>query len=144
MNRFNFWQKWLFIVGLGITAFGLFMAFFNQTPLFNLFNRQIDPAFWGSAPLPKGVTSFQGWLYGVWGATIAGWGIFLTFIAHIPFKRREKWAWNCLVVGLGVWFVLDTGISWQYGATFNVIFNIVVALATGMPLVFTRKAFVGQ
>jgi hypothetical protein len=57
MNRFTFWQKWLFIVGLGITTFGLFMAFFNQTPLFDLFNRQIDPAFWGSAPLPEGVTS---------------------------------------------------------------------------------------
>ena len=54
-----------------------------------------------------------------------------------------KWAWNCLVVGLGVWFVLDTGISWQYGVTFNVFFNIVVALATGVPLVFTLKAFVG-
>ncbi len=143
MNRFTFWQKWLLIVSLGITAFGLFMAFFNQTLLFDLFNRQIDPAFWSSTPLPEGVTSFQSWLYGVWGATIAGWDIFLTFIAHIPFKQREKWAWNCLVVGLGVWFVLDTWISWQYGVSFNVIFNIVVALATGMPLVFTRKAFVG-
>jgi hypothetical protein len=143
MNRFTFWQKWLLIVSLGITAFGLFMAFFNQTPLFDLFNQQIDPSFWDSTPLPEGVTSFQSWLYGVWGATIAGWGIFLAFIAYIPFKQQEKWAWNCLVVGLGVWFVLDTAISWQYGVSFNVIFNIVVALATGMPLVFTRKAFVG-
>jgi hypothetical protein len=45
---------------------------------------------------------------------------------------------------LGVWFVLDTGISWQYGISFNVVFNIVVMLATGMPLVFSRKAFVGE
>jgi len=44
---------------------------------------------------------------------------------------------------LGGWFGLDTGISWQYGVTFNVFFNIVVVLATGMPLIFTRKAFVG-
>lgn len=143
MARFNFWQKWLFIVSLAITAFGLFMALFNLTPLFDLFTRQIDQSFWGSASLPVGVTSFQGWLYGVWGATIAGWGIFLTFIAHIPFKQREKWAWNCLVVGLGAWFVLDTGLSWRYGVFFNVVFNIVIALAVGLPLVFSRKAFVG-
>lgn len=144
MKRFSFWQKWLFIVSLVVTAFGLFTALFNQTVLFDLFNRQIDQIFWDSAPLPAGVATFQSWLYGVWGATIAGWGIFLTFIAYIPFKRREKWAWNCLVVGLGVWFVLDTGISWLYGVYFNVVFNIVVALATGTPLLFTRKAFVGE
>lgn len=144
MNRFNFWQKWLFIVSLAITAFGLFMALFNQTPLFDLFSRQIDQAFWDSAPLPAGVTSFQRWLYAVWGATIVGWGIFLIFITYIPFKQREKWAWNCLIVGLGVWFVLDTAISWNYGVSFNVIFNIIVALAIGMPLLFTRKAFVGE
>jgi hypothetical protein len=140
MDRFIFWQKWLFIVSLGITAFGLFMAVFNQTALFDLFNQQIDPAFWDSAP-PEGVSSFQGWLYGVWGATIAGWGIFLAFIAHIPFKQRQKWAWNCLVVGLGIWFILDTWISWQFGVTFNVIFNTIVALAAGLPLIFSRKAF---
>ena len=142
MNHFTFWQKWLFIVSLGITAFGLFMALFNQTPLFETFTRQIDRAFWGSVSFPADITSFQSWLYGVWGATIAGWGIFLTFIAYFPFKQRERWAWNCLVVGLGAWFVLDTGLSWQYGVSFNVVFNIVVALALGLPLVFSRKAFV--
>lgn len=141
MNRFTFWQKWLFFLSLGITAFGIFMVLFNQSTLFDLFNRQIDPSFWGSAPLPEGVTSFQNWLYGVWGATITGWGIFLSFLAYFPFRQREKWAWNCLGAGLGLWFVLDTWVSWRYGVSFNVIFNIVVALAAGLPLVFTRKAF---
>jgi hypothetical protein len=46
--------------------------------------------------------------------------------------------------GVGVWFVLDTGISWLQGVSFNVIFNIVVVLALGMPLVFIRKEFVGE
>jgi hypothetical protein len=140
MKHFSFWQKWLFIVSLGITAFGLFMALFNHTALFDLFNQQIDPVFWESS-LPQGVASFQGWLYGVWGSTVAGWGIFLAFIAHYPFKQRQKWAWNCLAVGLGVWFVLDTWISWRFGVTFNVFFNFVVVIAAGLPLVFTRKEF---
>ena len=110
----------------------------------DLFGRQIDQAFWDSTVLPAVVTSFQSWIYGAWGATIAGWGIFLSLITYIPFKQREKWAWNCLVVGMGVWFVLDTGISWQYGVSFNVVFNIAVVLATGIPLVFSRKAFLGK
>jgi len=39
---------------------------------------------------------------------------------------------------VAVWFLLDTGLSWYYDVTFNVV----VALAAGLPLVFTRKAFV--
>lgn len=79
---------------MGITIFGLFMAFFNQTSLFELFNQQIDRVFWDSTFLPEGVASFQGWLYGVWGATTVGWGIFLIFIIQFPFKRRGVWGWG--------------------------------------------------
>lgn len=141
-KEFIFWQKWLFIVSLGITVFGMFMALFNKTWLFDLISQQIDPVFFGSTPLSEGVNSFQSWLYGVWGATVAGWGIFLAYISYAPFKRGEKWAWNCLVVGLGIWFVLDTGISWHYSVFFNVIFNVIVVVATGMPLMFTKKVFI--
>jgi hypothetical protein len=141
MNRFSFWQKWLVIVSLAITCFGLFMALFSQAPLFDIFSQQIDPAFWPEAPDLPGLKSFQAWLYGVWGATIAGWGLFLVFITGNAFKKRKKWTWNCLVVGLGAWFVLDTWLSWRFAVTFNMFFNIVVVLATGTPLVFTRKAF---
>ena len=116
------------------------MALFNRTPLFDVFNQQIDQAFWDSGQVPVGVTDFQGWIYGVWGATVAGWGIFLSFVAYFPFKQREKWASSCLVVGLGVWFVLDTAISWNYGVVFNVLFNTVVLFIIGIPLVFSRKA----
>jgi hypothetical protein len=141
MNHFTFWQKWLLFVSLGITIFGLFMALFNQTILFDWINQLIDPVFWNSNHIPDGITSFQGWLYGVWGATIVGWGIFLLFIVQLPFKQGEKWARNCLAIGLGVWFVLDTGISWQYVVYFNVVFNLVVILAVGIPIVSTWKAF---
>lgn len=144
MYRFTFWQRWLFIVSLAITIFGLFMALFSQAPLFDIFSRQINPAFFAEAPNLPGLNSFQAWLYGVWGATIAGWGLFLVFITGNAFKKREKWAWNCLAVGLGAWFLLDTWLSWRFGVVFNVIFNIAVLLAAGIPLAFTRKSVVGR
>jgi len=142
MSSFLFWQRWLFVVGAMVTAFGVAMALFNGTPLFDLFNRQIDPAFWGAHAVGDTARQFQQWIYGVWGATIAGWGVFVIYIARYPFNQKERWAWNCLVWGLAVWFLLDTGISLFYTVYFNAVFNTVLLILAGLPAVFTRKEFI--
>ncbi len=139
MSRFQFWQRWLLIVGIGITVFGVLMAFLSGTPLFDLFNHQIDPAFWGTNPVSDSAREFRQWVYGVWGATIAGWGMFVLFIAHYPFKRQEPWAWNCLIYGLVLWFVLDTALSISYRVWFNVIFNIALLVLALLPVLSTRR-----
>ncbi len=142
MQKFFFWQRWLFVVGLGIAAFGLLMVFLSGTPIFDLFNQQIDPAFWGTGASLESIRPFQQWVYGIWGATIAGWGVFVTFVAHYPFRNKEKWAWNCLVLGILVWFVLDTALSAFHKVYFNVAFNTTLLILAGLPAVFTRKEFV--
>ena len=56
MRNFNFWQKWLLIVGIYLVVFGLFLTFFSQSSLMDfLFNKQIDPNFWANAELPEKV-----------------------------------------------------------------------------------------
>ncbi len=117
------------------------MALLSGTPLFDLFNRQIDPAFWGANAVDSATKQFQQWLYGVWGATIAGWGIILAYIARFPFSQKERWAWNCLVFGLLVWFVLDTSLSFFYRVYFNIAFNSALLVLAMLPVVFTRKDF---
>ncbi len=72
---------------------------------------------------------------------MAGWGVFVTFIAHVPFKRKEKWAWTCLLTGVLVWFCLDTAISLQFRVYFNVVFNTAFLVAALVPLGFSRKDF---
>jgi hypothetical protein len=141
MPNFSFWQKWLFIVALAVTLFGIVMVFISGTSLFDLFNHQINPAFWGTNVVDVQAKQFQNWVYGLWGATIAGWGIVLAFLVYYPFNRKEKWAWNCLVIGLSVWFVLDTGLSAIYRVYFNVIFNTVLIVLAMLPIVFSRKDF---
>jgi hypothetical protein len=112
MNSFSFWQRWLFYISIFIAAYGLSLALFNQTSLFNLLlNDWINPVFFNSINVEKQVNLFQKWIYGILGATVFGWGIFLSFIAHNPFKRKEKWAWNCFLTGIICWFVVDTSIS---------------------------------
>jgi hypothetical protein len=141
MTNFSFWQRWLFVVGLIVAVFGIVMALSSGTVLFELFNHQIDPAFWGTATIGNEARQFQTWIYGVWGSTIAGWGVFLAFIAQYPFRKKERWAWNCLVMGLLVWFVLDTSLSLYHKVYFNAAFNTALLVLAGLPVVFTRKSF---
>jgi hypothetical protein len=141
MIGFSFWQRWLLAVSAIVVVFGLALAFLNQTPLFDvLFNNQIDPAFWGGEEPPPESAEFQRWIYGVLGATVAGWGVAMAFIVGYPFRRRERWAWYCLVTGLLVWYVPDTVLSLVY-APFNAAFNTLLLVAVGLPLAFTRDDF---
>lgn len=142
MTSFPFWQRWLLFVSIIISVFGVMMVFLSGTPLFDVFNRQIDPAFWGASAVENVSKQFQHWMYGVWGATIAGWGVILTYIAYYPFNRKERWSWNSLVFGLLIWFVLDTSLSALYKVYFNVIFNTILLVLAGLPVVFTKKEFV--
>ena len=141
MKRFLFWQRWLFVLSLIVILIGLGMAFLNRTPLFAIFDSQVNPTFWGNAPLPSGVSAFQGWAYGMLGATMAGWGVFLAFIVRYPFQARERWAWSALALGLTLWFVTDTAISLYFAVIFNAIFNTFIFILAISPLIFTRREF---
>jgi len=141
VNGFVFWYRWLFVTAVIISIFGLFMAFFSGTRLFDLFNNQINPVFWEAGALEAGTKAFQQWVYGAWGATVAGWGIFLAFMARYPFRNRELWSWNCLLVGMVVWFVVDTGFSAYFKVYVNVALNAVLFVLVLLPLLFTRRHF---
>jgi hypothetical protein len=140
-QRFLLWQRWLLILGVIIVVFGVALAFLYSTPLFDIFRTQIDPAFWAAGELTGGTVPFQQWVYAVLGATMAGWGVCIAFIAAVPFKRREKWAWNCLALAVSLWFVIDTFLSWRFGAMFNVVFNTLIFLAVLVPLLLSRGFF---
>jgi hypothetical protein len=75
---------------------------------------------------------------------MASWGIFVAFIAHYSFRRKERWAWVCLLVGLLVWFFVDTLITLKFRVFFNAIFNTGLLVLVLLPLVFTRKEMVGM
>ena len=141
MDQFQFWQRWFKALSIIIVIFGVFMALFNQSAIFSFFNQQIDPVFLGSASHPVEYTKFQGWIYGVLGATMAGWGLMLLFVVQYPFRLREKWAWQSIAISLGFWYVLDTGISLYFGVIFNTVFNTLLLLAVIPPLIATKKHF---
>ncbi|MFN2298392.1 MAG: hypothetical protein ACK2UB_06050 [Anaerolineales bacterium] len=141
MNRFIFWQRWLLTISILIVVFGLALAVASGTSAIDPLNRMVDPVFWGGQPVPPQAAAFRGWTYAVMGAAMAGWGVFLAFVAGIPFRRRERWAWNCMVLGILFWYVPDTGFSLQAGVMFNAAVNTVLLALFALPLFFTRREF---
>jgi hypothetical protein len=142
MNRFNFWYKWLLAVCSIMIALGMLIAFSNQTSLFNyIFNEHINSAFWNKEELSVNILRFQSWIYSVLGATLIGWGVFLFFITFYAFKERQKWSWNCILLGICSWYAVDTTISISFEVYFNAILNTILFLSIGTPLIFTSKYF---
>ena len=139
MGRFDFWHRWLWWVSLGLMAFGLGMAVLNRTIVFAPINRPIDSGFWVGGTIPDGVSAFQGWIYGAWGATVAGWGLTAALLVRHAFARRTPWAWWALASGIGLWFVLDTFISAAYGVLPNVVLNMILFALFALPLAATRR-----
>ena len=138
----KFWDRWLLLVGWLLVVFGLLLAFLNQTQLFDVaFNRQINSVFWTDEIPAASIELFQAWIYGVLGATLSGWGIFIVFLVRYPFRKRERWARNCIIAGITLWYITDTSISLFFGVTFNAIFNTVLAALFYAPLVATRGEF---
>lgn len=138
MRSFVFWQRWLWIASLGLIVFGAAMALLNRTFVFSAFNRAIDAGFWQAA-LPEGVPAFQGWAYGAWGATVAGWGLMCELLVRHAFAGREAWSWWAMAASIGVWYVLDTTISAVNEVWANVILNTVLLALFAIPLAATRR-----
>ncbi len=144
MDRFDFWQKWLFVVGLLVVIFGVLLALFNGTPLFDVMHQQVNPVFWEAGGPCRDAGAFQQWIYGVLGATVASWGVALAFVAYYPFRKKERWSWNCVMLGLILWYAIDTPLSYYHRVYLNVIFNTILFLAALLPLIFTKKYFNAQ
>jgi hypothetical protein len=134
MNQYRIWVNWLIILGCILVLFGILMALFNNTAFFAIFNQGIDPVFWGDQTQDPASISFRTWVYGAWGATIAGWGISMLFLVYRALNNGERWAWYALCGGLLVWYLFDTGISAYYRVWFNVVFNTLIAVLFALPL----------
>jgi len=141
MISFNFWQKWLVCFGIYIIVFGLALAFFSDFKLFDfVYNNQIDPVFFKDS-LTKETLNFRTWIYGVLGAVLAGWGVFITYIAFYPFKKKEKWAWYCILLGSTFWIIPDMLFSIKFRVWVNVFSNILLYVLIMIPVIFTYHDF---
>lgn len=140
------WWRWLLVVSIAGVLFGTLMVL-APAGLLGPMNETIYDGFFAGdryAALSVEALAFQRWVYGVLGATMAGWCLTAAFIAYYPFRAGERWSWWALGVAIVFWYLLDTGTSWWHGVTFNVILNTVLLVAFGVPLLATWRFFTGR
>lgn len=141
-KSFIFWQKWLFYSSLLFALFGIVFAIYGTNPLFAPYNNALASIFWHVSEIPSEVEPFRAFIWGPLGGTIACCYIFLAYIAWGPFKRKETWARNAILIAFGTWIILDSAICVYYGVYFQIyIINAFSFLQKTLPIVFTWKDF---
>lgn len=141
-RSFLFWQRWLFYTSLLFALFGIVFAVYGNNPLFLPYNRALAQVFWQSSEVPAEVEPFRAFIWGPLGGTIACCYLLLACIARYPFKRKERWARNAVIIGFSTWIILDSAISIYYGVYFQFcIINAFSFLVKALPLIFTWKYF---
>lgn len=144
-STFNFWQRWLTYANVLNIGVGLLVAFGGNSLFFDMHNDYSRRVFFHNLPFSSDVLQFKNWLFGIIGGTIVGFHVLMLMISEYAFKRNETWAYRALWYGLLSWFLIDSSISYYYGALYNIVLINLVALALiGLPLVMTRKAFMGN
>lgn len=139
--RFRFYSRWLLVLSILVATGGIGLALLGETFIYAPLNAVFDPYFWGDGAVPEPAQRYRGWIYGVLGGTMAGWGVCLYYLVRHPFSRKERWAWNATTICLGFWFLIDTCASLWWGVTANVILNCTILGAFAIPLVATRRNF---
>ena len=139
---FLFWQKWLFYTSILFTLFGITVALYGNNIFFRPYNQILAKIFWNKLEIPYEAESFRAFIWGLLGATITCCYILLAYIAYYPFKRKELWARNAIIVAFSFWVTLDSIACINYGVYFQIyIINAFSITIKALPLLFTWKDF---
>jgi len=140
MDRFEFWRRWM--VGLA----GLVMLFGMSLAIQGLHADRVFTwlLFDGDYPESFGpeLLAYVRFVTGVLGAVMAGWAVLMVIVLWGPFRRRERWSWNALVISLALWFVVDTWLSLAAGYPENALLNAAIA-AGFIPALAVTFRFMG-
>lgn len=137
MTKFQFWYRWLLTASLTLVAFGVFVAIAPDSIVLRTWNDSLDNTFLVGSE--NGAASeVRRFLMGPLGATIAGFYVLQSFIVWTAFRTRERWAWWAIAFATLLWFVVDSAVSIDHGARFNVLMiNLPALVVMGLPLAFT-------
>lgn len=139
---FLFWQRWLFYSSILFALAGILFAFFGTSSLFSSYNKMLANIFWNQPHTPYEIERFSNFMYKPFGGTIACCYILLAFIAYHPFKEKQVWARNAIIIGFSCWVIIDS-IGCIYAKIYPQIYliNAFSIIIKALPIIFTWRSF---
>lgn len=141
-NHFLFWQRWLFYSSLLFACFGIVFGLYGDNLLFRPYNKMLAEIFWHSPQFPYEADHFRAFIYGALGGTITCCYILLAFIARYPFKEKQLWSRNAIIVAFTVWVIIDSSVCLYFEVYPQIyLVNAFSIIVKALPIIFTWKEF---
>jgi hypothetical protein len=141
-SSFLFWQQWLFYTSLIFATSGIAFAFFGNNFLFQPYNLMLAKIFWHSPAFPTAADEFRRFIYAPLGGTITCCYILLAFIARYPFKNKERWARNAIIIAFSCWVLIDSSVCIYFGVYPQIyLINAFSITIKALPIIFTWNNF---
>ena len=117
---------------------GIALPFLVNTSLFATYNELLYQALGFESNVRNPNVNF---LVGLFGPTIASWGVLFLYVVTSGFRNPNKDAWWAIFFSCMAWAPYDSLLSVQQGIYINALINFISALAILIPLFLARKHF---
>jgi len=118
---------------------GLVLPWVVHSTLFQQYNIQLSIAFHNSNSV--GFKNQGEFLTGLFGPSIASWGILFAYVINISFRNRDRRGWWTMITACLTWATYDSFLSIWNGIYINAILNSFIAMAIIIPLLIVKQYF---
>jgi hypothetical protein len=131
-------KRWLQFIALAHIIGGLMLPIVVQLDIAQPYFRLMANEF---ALSSQQDLLFLQFLVGIFGPTIASWGVLFWAVVTQSFALPTKGAWWLMIAACVVWAVYDSIYSNFYGLWINAVINGAVFISIVVPLWWVRKEF---
>jgi hypothetical protein len=131
-------KRWLQLIAIAHIVLGLLLPVLVQFEIVQPYFHFVAQTFAVSAHENMALMRF---LIGVFGPTVASWGVLFWAVVTQSFMLRSKSGWWLMIAASVVWALYDSIFSTLYGLWIHVILNSAVFVAIVVPLWWVRKEF---
>lgn len=134
----TFTEKWLKGIALIHISGGILLPIMVFTPIAGSYFDHLLQAF------PQGDLTSMKFLIGVFGPTVASWGLLFYYSVGKAFQSRTSKDWWFMVFAILVWVVLDTTYSLNFDISSHLYINGTITLLLLIPLLLHKSQFSEQ
>ncbi|WP_223671264.1 hypothetical protein [Kangiella shandongensis] len=133
-----FTEKWLKSIAVIHIIGGLLLPIMVFTPIAGSYFAHLLEAF------PQGDLNSMKFLIGVFGPTVASWGLLFYYSVGKAFQNRTSKDWWFMVFAILVWVILDTAYSLYFAVSSHLYINGAIMLLLLTPLLLQKSNFSEQ